>query len=314
MSSFRRIILVLAGAAVLLCPPLFAQTVPGDVLTNKSPVAMFRELLEMSPEQRKAAIANRPSAAQERILQKVTEYQLMPGQLCELRLQETELRWYLRPLMDVPRANRAPFLARIPEAQRKEVEDRLQMWDLLPPKLQEQFKNDDTIASYFAQASSATPEEREAILRTIPVERRAELQKGMDRWQAMSEDQRQKAMAGFNQIFELTADEKEKTLSGISDEERQQMEQTLAAYGKLTVAQRAQCIRSFEKFAGMSVAERQQFLRNAERWQEMTPEERQKWRELVTVAPIMPPMMLPPRPPAPQSLSPVENAPKVATN
>jgi hypothetical protein len=89
------------------------------------------------------------------------------------------------------------------------------------------------------------------------------------------------------------------------------MEQTLAAYGKLTVTQRAQCIRSFEKFASMSVAERQQFLKNAERWQVMTPEERQKWREVVTVAPIMPAMM-PPRTPGPQSLSP--GGPAVVTN
>jgi len=313
MSSFRRTILMLAGAGVFLCLPLFAQTVPGDNVTNRSPVAVFRELLAMTRAQQKAAIANRPPEIQARILQKVDEYLLMPDQLRELRLRETELRWYLRPLMDVPRTNRAPLLARIPEPQRQQVESRLQMWDLLPPTLQAQFENDDTIAGYFAQVSSATPAEREAILKTIPPERRKELQQGLDRWQAMSEDQREKAAAGFNQFFTLTADEKEKALDALSDDERQQMEQTLAAYGKLTPTQRAQCIRSFEKFATMSIAERQQFLKNAARWEEMTPQERQKWRELVTVAPIMPPM-LPPRPPGPQSLSPVGSARAVATN
>jgi hypothetical protein len=304
---------MLAGAGVFLCAPLFAQTVPGDSVTNRSPVAVVRELLAMSPQERKAAIANRPPEIQQRILQKVDQYQLMPPQLCELRLRETELRWYLRPLMDVPPTNRAPLLERIPEPQRDQVKSRLQLWDLLPSGLQTQFENDDTIAGYFAQVSSATPEEKEAILKTIPPERRKELQQGLDRWQAMSQDQRQKAVAGFNQYFTLTADEKEKALSGISDDERQQMEQTLAAYGKLTPTQRAQCIRSFEKFARMSITERQQFLKNAARWEEMTPEERQKWRELVTVAPIMPPM-LPPRPPGPQSLSPVGSAPALATN
>jgi len=313
MSSFRRTILALAAAALFLCPPLFAQTDSGDSATNRSPVAMFRELLAMTPEQRKAAIASRPPATQERILQKVNEYLILPGQLRELRLQETELRWYLRPLMDVPRTNRAPLLARIPQPQRKQVEDRLQLWDLLPSQLQEQFKNDDMIKNYFAQASSATPEERKAIVAMIPAARRNELEQGLERWQAMTEDQRRMALSGFNQFFALTAEEKEKTLNGISDEERQQMEQTLAAYGKLTVTQRAQCIRSFEKFASMSIAERQQFLKNAQRWQEMTPEERQKWRDLVSVAPIMPPVM-PARPSGPQSLSPVGTAPKVATN
>ncbi|HEY2082960.1 MAG TPA: DUF3106 domain-containing protein [Verrucomicrobiae bacterium] len=251
-------------------------------------MALFRELLAMSPEQRKAAIAIRPPDIQKRILEKLEEYEILPEPLRELRLRETELRWYLRPLMDEPRTNRAPALARIPEELRTQVQERLGQWDLLPPLLQAQFTNDDVIAGYFSQISSATPEERSAILRTIPADRRKVLEQGLDRWQEMSEAQRQKALIGFNQFFKLTPDEKEEALNTLSDEERREMESTLNSYGNLTLQQRAQCISSFEKFAGMSIAERQQFLKNAERWREMTPEERDKWRQLVNVAPIMP--------------------------
>jgi hypothetical protein len=215
--------------------------------------------------------------------------------------------------MDEPRTNRPALLARIPPGERTQVEKRLQLWDLLPPPLQEQFKNDDLIASYFSQVTSATPQEREAILGVIPRDRRDELEKGLDRWKGMSEDQRQKALVGFNQFFQLTPEEKAKTLDTIPDDERQEMEQTLNAYANLTLAQRAQCIRSFEKFASMSIADREQFLKNAERWREMTPEERQKWRELVSVAPIMPPAATTrPRPIPGQSL--LQSAPAIATN
>lgn len=296
MSWSRRIGFVAALLGVVFCLRSLAQPAAETNITSatiKSPVTLFRELLAMTPEQRKAAVVARPPEIQKRILEKLEEYQVLPSEFRELRLQETELRWYLRPLMDEPSRSRVAALEHIPEPQRAEVEQRLQMWDLLPPSLQEQFKNDDMIASYFAQISSATPQERERILGQIPISRRDELEKGLDRWQKMSEDDRKKALAGFDKIFELTADEKSKALDTLPDNERQEMEKTLAAYGNLTLAQRAQCIRSFEKFAGMSAAERQQFLRNAERWQEMTPQERQKWRELVTVAPVMPPMELP---------------------
>jgi hypothetical protein len=290
MSSSRRAIFVLTAALAFFCTPLLAQ--PADGSTNKSPVALFRELLAMTPAQRQETIANRPPGVQKRILEKLNEYELLPEELRELRLRETELRWYLRPIMDQPRASRAALLAQVPQELRTEVEHRLEIWDLLPPPLQDQFRNDDLIASYFAQAQSATPQALTDLLKLIPPEERDKLQKGLDRWGAMSEDARQSALAGFNKFFELTPEEKERALDLVSDEERSQMEQTLSAYQHLTPEQRALCISSFEKFAQMSVAERKQFLENAERWREMTPEERQKWRELVVVAPMLPPGIL----------------------
>ena len=249
---------------------------------------MFRELLAMTPDQRREAISIRPPDVQKRILEKLDEYQILPIELRELRLRETELRWYLRPLMDEPPTNRAEALARIPAELRAQVEDRLQMWDLLPPDLQQQFKDNDLIADYFAQAPFATPQQLEDLKLTIPPERRAALEKGLEKWKGMSEQQRQAALAGFNRFFELTPEQKDQALGLVSDEERSQMEQTLASYAHLTPEQRKQCIDSFEKFARMGVAERDQFLKNAARWREMTPEERQKWRQLVDVAPIMP--------------------------
>jgi hypothetical protein len=299
MSSFVRTILVLAGALALVCISSRAQPAVDNnsSLPMKSPVALFRNLLAMNPAQRGEAIALRPPDIQKRILEKLNEYEILPGELRELRLRETELRWYLRPLMDEPRTNRAALLTRIPDELRTEVQARLEQWDLLPPTLQDQFKDNDLIASYFAQISMATPEEAAAILSTIPTDRRAVLEKGLEHWKEMSEGDRQKTLAAFNKWFELTPEQKEKTLDTVSEQERHEMEQTLSTYANLTLDQRAQCIKSFEKFAGMSIAERQQFLKNAERWREMTPEERQKWRELVSVAPIMPPPNFPrPRP------------------
>ena len=299
MMSFRRTVFLLAIAMAFAGVSLRAQPAPGGSTKSpvKSPVALFRELLAMSPQERMEAIAIRPQEIQKRILEKLNEYEILPNELRELRLRETELRWYLRPLMDEARTNRPALLAQVPDELRAEVAERLQLWDLLPESLQEQFKDNDLIASYSAQARTATPAQREEILRQISVspERLDDLKREFNRWVAMSDADRQKAVAGFNKFFELTPTQKEKTLDSLSDDERQQMEQTLSSYQNLTPKQRAQCISSFEKFAKMGAGERQQFLKNAERWRDMTPEERQKWRQLVIVAPIMPPPSLPPQ-------------------
>ena len=282
----------LAGA-LALCPiALRTQTaaVAGPV-QDKSPVALFRQLMTMTPEDQKRAIASKPPEIQKRILEKLEEYKILPEGLREMRLQETELRWYLRPLMDEPRTNRAARLALIPEDERNLVEERLHYWDLLPPSLQEEWKNDEAVANYFAQTAFATPEERKDMLKIIPTSQQARLTEGFDRWNQMTEQERQKALAGFNKIFEVKPEEKEAALDTVpSDEERQKMEKTLDEYGKLTPQQRLKCISSFKKLATMSVSERQQFLKNAQRWSTMTPGEREKWRQLVITAPILPQM------------------------
>jgi len=291
MSSFRRKLFCITGALAFFSAAALAQPAMhvASPVAAKSPVTLFRELLAMSPEERQGAIAIRPPDIQKRILEKLQEYEVLPDELRELRLRETELRWYLRPLLDEPRTNRAARLALIPEDQRTIVEERLGLWDLLPPALQEEWKNDEMIANYFSQAQWMTDKERKELLDLIPPGRRAELQKGLDQWSRMSEVERQKTLTGFNRMFELTPEEKAKALDTVPDEERRQMEQTLASYANLTPEQRKRCINSFSEFASMSVAERQQFLKNADRWRQMTPEERQKWRNLVEVAPILPP-------------------------
>jgi Spy/CpxP family protein refolding chaperone len=304
MKSFRRTISVVAMA--FICVSSRAQPAPGPV---KSPVALFRELLAMSPEERRDAIAIRPQEIQKRILEKLNEYELLPDGLRELRLRETELRWYLRPLMDEPQTNRPALLAKIPDELREEVASRLQVWDLVPEELQQQLKDNDLIASYFV----ATPEQRQEMLNQLSPERRDELEKGFDRWQKMSEADHQKAIGSFNRYFQLPSEQKEKMLTVLSDDERREMQKTLASYGHLTPQQRAQCISSFETFAGMKPAERQQFLVNAERWSKMTPEERQKWRQLVSVAPIMP-QMNPPHQPASTNHSLLRDPSAVAAN
>ena len=254
-----------------------------------SPVAIFRQLLAAAPAERARLLTNRPPAVRARLLAKVQEYLALSPDDRELRLQATELRWYLTPLMRLPADQREARLATVPETYRGIIRQRLMLWNILPPAMQQEFLNNDLPAHYFAQVTVSNAPAASA--------------------------EHDKIAAQFNQFFELTPAEKKRTLGTLSPVERAQMEQTLQSFEKLPVRQRMQCIRNYATFAGMSATERAEFLKNASRWSQMTPQQRQTWRDLVDHVPQWPPMPTPPVPAILLPPSPVKPVhPSVATN
>lgn len=300
-SSVAHRLAVEPPAPELLPPPM----------PTRSPITFFRELLAMSAAERKQALTNRSAESRALILAKVREYQSLKPDDRELRLQVTELHWYLLPLMRAPATNRVAQLAAIPPRQRSLVEDRVREWDKLSAAMQQELLENQATLHYLAEIEGRTDEQRREVLKNISPARRALLEKGIAQWDAMSADQRGRTLSRFNQFFELTAQEKEKALKTLSGQERRQIEKTLQAFSNLPPERRAACIRSFAKFAGLSVEERHQFLKNAERWKAMSPDERQTWRELVR---NLPPPLPPDLPPLPPSASPSAKTPAIVTN
>ena len=292
-------------------PPSTAPPLP----SARSPIGFFRELLGMNPVERIQALTNRTPELRAQILAKVREYESLEPDERELRLRVTELRWYLRPLMTAPATNRAALLAAIPERERELVMDRLQEWDKVPPDVQKELLGIEPTLLYFAEIEGVSDARRPQIPKSTSPERRQLLEKGIQQWDSLSENQRRNTLRRFNQFFELTAVEKEKALRTLSEPERRQIEKTLQTFGNLRPEQRARCINSFAKFASLSLEERQQFLKNAERWKLMPPSERQAWRQLVSILPPPLPPRLPPPPPPPLPPLPQPRPPRaVVTN
>ena len=233
-----------------------------------SPVAYFRTLLAMSPQQRVICLTNRPPDTRKRILQKVQEYERLSPDERELRLRATELRWYIMPLLAAPAGNHDRALAGIPADLREIVRTRLTEWDILPQPLKEEFLENEKALYYFAGVRRPDNGAEDVALAA----------------------QRARISSQFNQFLELTPDEKKQTLDSLSTEERFQMQKTLEAFGKLTSVQKYQCIQNYARFAGMSDMDRAEFLKNAERWSQMSAVERQAWRDLVANVPDWPPL------------------------
>jgi hypothetical protein len=252
-------------------------------------VVFFRQLLAMSPAERFQCLTNRAPQIRARILAKVHEYLLLSPDDRELRLQSTELRWYLTPLFRQAPADRQTRLAQMPDDLRGLVKSRLAQWDLLPPSLQQEFLANDRAVTYFAHLPPAGS--------------------------SPTNSGQPQITAQFEQFFELTPEEKQHALTTLSDEERVQMEKTLKSFEQLPPQQRRLCVRNYARFAGMSAAERADFLKNAERWSQMSPQERQTWRDLVAQVPAWPPMpafIVPPGLVPPHQ--PLKPRPNMATN
>jgi hypothetical protein len=265
---------------------------------SKSPVAFFRDLLAMNLVERKQALTNRSPENQKLILAKVREYSAMNPDRREERLQVTELRWYLLPLMTAPATNRAAQLASVPPRSRQFVEDRLREWDKLPSDVQKELLANEATIRYFTEIEGLTDEQRRKILEGMSPARRQKLQEGIEQWNRRPEGQRRKMINRFNQFFDLTPADKEKALRTLSGPERRQIEKTLMTFGNLPPDQRAKCVRAIEKYTSLSLEERQQFLKNAERWKSLPPSQRQAWRDLVNKLPPPLPLNLPPLPPS----------------
>jgi hypothetical protein len=269
-----------------------APAVPPEPAPAKSPVAVFRELLNMDPAERTKALANRPEETRKQILAKIREYQSLKPDERELRLKVTELGYYLRPLMRTPATNRAAQVALVPIGYRELVQVRLERWDKLAPSAQQKLLQNEAAIRAMTEvtnrvSTNALPTRSFILVNTI------------SNWNRLSAKDKKELTENFDYFFQLKSTERQKAIRILSKVEQAQIDVTLQKYGKLTPDQRVQCIQSFDKLAAMSATERQQFFKNTQRWEMMTPKEREDWRNLVETAPMLPPTIsLPPEPQA----------------
>jgi len=182
----------------------------------RSPVDFFRELLAMKPVERRLALTNRTPEIREEILKKVREYESMKPEQRDLKLEATELRWYLLPRMSVPATNRDASLESVPKHIRPLVKNRLNEWDLLPPNLQKELLTNEVAIRFFTGVESTN-------LSTLSPPQREKLDKGLEQWQQLKEQQRQLIVERFYHFFELSDYEKEKALQRLSEPERRQI-------------------------------------------------------------------------------------------
>ena len=111
----RVIVILLAGlfAARMLpaqptsAPPSVARIAPSlptlpPPLPSQTPVDYFRQILDMTPEERDKSLASRSESSRLFLQGKLKEFQALAPAVREARLQTLQLRWLVLPLMKAP--------------------------------------------------------------------------------------------------------------------------------------------------------------------------------------------------------------------
>ncbi len=269
---------------------------PMPPAVRPSPTEVFRTLLAAPPAQRELFLSQRPAAARKVIETKLREFEILPPEVRERRLQIAELQHFLLQVIGEPMERRPELIAQTPLAIRPFVEDRLQAWDRLPPDRQQELLAQQRILAS-TSTRHGTPTGSKPGTETssnqgtkVPTD----LQLALDEWQKLTPDERARKLSDFQRFFDLSERDQARILGAISAAERRQMETTVSQYSHLPPEQRARVIRGIRRFVTLTTPERAQFVQALSQWQLMTPAERSTWRDLVhAVQP--PPLPHPPR-------------------
>jgi hypothetical protein len=275
-----------------------AKASPPPVL--RPPLAFFRELLAMTPEQREQHLDQWTPEKRARLLAKITYYEHMSPAEREQSLTATELHWYLQQFLLKPSTNSGIELSQVPEPYRQMVSDRLTMWQILPPPLQQDVLTHETTRDFFmlgarSSAHAGVP------LQIIPPPL---LQQAILQLDVLPPDRRQQTYAHFQSFFELTAGEKQAVLDTLPSAERQRFEKTIAGLELLPQKQRESALRSLAQVAGLTDKERREFFEKMGHWEQLSPDEKEVWARLANHLPPLPPLP-PPMPPLPPPLPPI---------
>lgn len=245
----------------------------------KSPLEFFRKLLVMNREERTTALAARSERSRSVIERKLAEYDSMDPGLRELRLQATELRFYLRPLLSLPSNQRAISVAHMPEKFSKLVQVRLAKWDAMASETRQGIlENEWMMHAVLRYGPKFTAVH---VARNLPVAEAEKATRQLQAWESLTAEKRRQMINRFNSFFSLNSGEQEKVLARLPEYQRAKVFATLEEIQQLPASDRQDCMASLQRFVSMTPDERIAFFSNAKQWRQLSSLEKKSWRTVV---------------------------------
>jgi len=287
-------LLITALQAQSLAPPASRGAPLPPLPPPQAAVTSFRELLDMGPEARAAALAKKSETNRKILTERLKEFDALSPEQRRVRLRLMQLRWELLSLLRSSPTNRTALSNSIPVEDRELINDRLKYWDRLGLDLQKWVLDNEGLLSYFISGEARSTSDLTNKLETLPPLVRQKLTNSMARWIEFTPEQQRKIYENFREVFGLDQPDRKKVLDqnllkGASQQELKQIEKVIESFQKLSREQRDQCMAYFRKFTNMTMEQRVQFLQNAERWEKMSDLEKEAWRRLINQMPAIPP-------------------------
>lgn len=299
------VVFVLGLNVVSLRPQTLSPSAPSSLSSAKSGLDYFRQLLAASPEERQKLLVGRSAEHREVLENGLRKYDALAPAERDHGLRLMALRFHLASLMAVAPSNREGRLKQVPLSERVLVEQRLRIWDQLPPEDQKDLLQKERLARV---VGVLVPSPRPARGRLSPGNTTSnewrQMESSLGLLNALSEAKRARIQANFERLFQLPdpaqASEELESLQ-LGPAELDLMKKALERFRRIPRPQRDACLENFKKLSQLPPQEMRQFLRNAEEWKKMSPEDRAQWRMLVNklmpLPPLPPGFSLPPSPP-----------------
>ena len=249
---------------------------------SPSPIDLFRRLLATNAIGRDQFMFGKSVALRQYLESRIREFEVMPAEERNAKLQALELRWYMPHVMRLKPAERASRLETIPEPIRNVIRQRLLQWDILPPQLQQEVLDNETVIKFFERPEQAGGSGK--ALDAMSAGQRDELDKRYKKWMVLPEGERARIVRRFDDFMGMPEAAQSNALARLTDTDYAQMQQTFSQFGTLSKEQRVQAMQGFWKFAELSPAEQAAFLKTAERWRTMSEKDRELWRTVVARA------------------------------
>lgn len=271
-----------------------SESDPPPMPLAHSPIDFFREMLAMNESQRQEALNHRSSRQQEVLMAKLAEYEAMPDIEREVRLEVTELHYYLMPLLKESADQRESRLKAIPSGKRLRVLRRLKQWDSLTSSVQQQLLANQQVMNWFIRQEIEwkvpPPLPRSPLRLPFPENQRK-----------FSQEQAQRMEGVFQQFVELPETEQKRSLAGLPGDQRKRILQAANELSEMPSPVRRKCINSYIEILAMSKAEQVAIMRKVAQWQSLSLEEKHALRSFVPQVPPLPPGLqsaeFPPLPP-----------------
>ncbi|MBI1842880.1 MAG: DUF3106 domain-containing protein [Verrucomicrobia bacterium] len=258
-------------------------------MPTNSPVALFRALLRAPVADQRQLLSGRTEANQKIILRKLAEYQALAESDRESRLRALEFHHYVTLLLNAPVAAREAWLAQVPVEYRSLCGERLRLWGVLPPQLQDYLRERESTLRWLTRWESSSDRQREGLLAGLPLEQRRRMEENVSQWTAMNPAQRERAWRATRELFEMSSTEQKRVLDGVAENQRDAASRFVQNVRALPSDQRRQYLDGCRKFSQLDSVDRARFLQGWERWKQMSEPEREVWRQVAARIPKLPP-------------------------
>lgn len=248
---------------------IFSGFIVAQLVTKKSPVAQFRDLLSYSEDQQRAFVIKQAPEIQSILSSKLDEYRNLPSAQREFKLVATELHFYLDPVLKSHENIDRTLFSQAPSHVQHYLNMAVEFWNGLSIPHRDLLLSKKAAVSYLISLSYKSGE-------------------------SQSYDPSKSEWDGLYSFLLMPSDQQKAFLDSVDVNPSGTINKILTAFENLDEEERKRCAHAFVCYLSFPPQLKKQLNDGLHSWAEKPPIERSLWREIAEKYPKITPIPLPP--------------------